>query len=56
MKTLNEVAQMFRVSRRTINRWVETRKLSVIRFSNGTVRVRDSAIEDLIKSRTIKAV
>jgi len=44
-----EVAKRLAVSRSTIYRWFEEGKIRGVKIAGGTVRILESAIEDLIK-------
>lgn len=48
--TLAEVAQLFKVSLRTVQRYTASGQLETVRLPSGTVRVRRSAVESLIKA------
>jgi len=54
--TLDEVAERLKVSRRTVNRWVEAQSLPVIRLSAhaGSVRVAESDLRKFINERRTK--
>lgn len=52
--TLNEVAEQCRVCRRTVNKWVSQRILSVIRAGN-VVRVRPNDLAKALEKLTEKA-
>jgi excisionase family DNA binding protein len=49
--TLEEVADRLKVSRRTVNRWIEEGELTAIKFApgRGHVRVADSDLKDFIE-------
>lgn len=47
--TLAEVAARMKVSRRTVDNWVASGRLSVVRIG-GVVRVEPSAVEALVAS------
>ena len=51
--TLNEVAQRLRVSRRTVNRWIETKNLPAIYFTDRTPRVPYEQFELWVESQKI---
>jgi len=53
--TLNEAAEKCRVSRRTINRWIARRKLSVVRLSDRCPRIRLTELERTFDKFTQKA-
>jgi excisionase family DNA binding protein len=53
--TLEEVAEKLKVSRRTVNRWIEDGKLIAVKFApgQGHVRVTESDLKEFIdKHRT----
>lgn len=54
--TLDQAAEQFGVSRRTINRWIARKKLAVVRMSHCTVRIRQTDIEKSITKRTEQAL
>ena len=49
--TLEEVADRLKVSRRTVNRWIEDGELIAIKFApgRGHVRVAESDLKDFLK-------
>jgi excisionase family DNA binding protein len=53
--TLEEVAKKLKVSRRTVNRWVENGKMKAVKFSPGPghIRITETDLKDFIdKHRT----
>jgi len=54
--TLDEVAERLKVSRRTVNRWVEAQTLPVIRLSanRGSVRVSGDDLHRFLNERRTK--
>jgi excisionase family DNA binding protein len=48
--TLDEAAAQLGISRRSVNRLVEDGALKVARFGHRTVRVRPSALDELLKT------
>lgn len=54
--TIDQVAERFGVTRRTVNRWIARRKLAVVRISRQTVRVRENAIEKMLERLTERSV
>lgn len=50
MLTIQEVADYFRVTRKTVYNWILAGKLQVIRIS-GTIRVERSEVERLERSK-----
>jgi excisionase family DNA binding protein len=51
--TLEEVAERLKVSRRTVNRWIEDGELTAIKFSpgRGHVRVAETDLKDFLERR-----
>ena len=51
--TLEEVAERLKVSRRTVNRWIEDGQLTAIKFApgRGHVRVAESDLKDFLRDR-----
>ena len=51
--TLEEVAKRLKVSRRTVNRWIEDGELTAIKFApgRGHVRVAESDLKDFLERR-----
>jgi excisionase family DNA binding protein len=49
--TLEEIADRLKVSRRTVNRWIEDGELTAIKFApgRGHVRVAESDLKDFIE-------
>ena len=48
--TIAEVAKQFRVSRRTIERWIQSRDIAVARFGVKIVRIPASEVERLLNA------
>ena len=48
-----EVAQYFRVSKRTISRWRGSQDLSYIRMPGGQVRIPEAAVADLVGRHSV---
>jgi excisionase family DNA binding protein len=48
--TLEEVAERLKVSRRTVNRWVEDGKLVAVKFApgQGRIRIAESDLKEFI--------
>lgn len=55
MLTLDQVADQFGVSRRTVERWVARKKIAVVRMSRKCVRVRPVEVDRVIERKTILA-
>jgi len=49
--TIREVAEILRVSRRTIERWVKQGKIKAVRIGPHTLRFTPSDVEDLITGK-----
>ena len=52
--TVREVAQLLRVNRRTVERWLQHRRLAGIRLPGGW-RVRRDVLEAFLQTRTTQA-
>ncbi len=48
--TINEVCQLLKVSKRTIQRWVKNHTLTPLRLSSRIIRFKQSEIERFLKS------
>jgi excisionase family DNA binding protein len=48
--TLEEVAERLKVSRRTVNRWVEDGKLTAVKFApgRGHIRIAESDLKEFV--------
>ena len=44
---IEEVAKEFRVSQRTVKRWIKAGKISVVRLSAGTIRIEEEEVAKL---------
>ena len=47
--TIDEVAQMHRVSRRTVERWIASGDLAALKLPGGLVRITQEAAEALLE-------
>jgi excisionase family DNA binding protein len=54
--TLNQAARACCVSRRTINRWIARRMLSVVRPTSRSPRIRTADLERTLEKFTQKAL
>jgi len=52
--TLEEVAKMLGLSRRTMYRWVRRGWISIVVLPNGQIRVPSSEIEKLVRAPTAR--
>lgn len=52
--TIEEVCQLLRVSRSTINRWMDDKYISFVKVGKH-VRFRENYIDEWIEKKTIKA-
>lgn len=43
--TVPEVAQLLRVSQRTVRRWIQSAEIPVVRVSNGVIRFQRDSIQ-----------
>ncbi len=48
----SEVAQFFRVDRRTVGRWADAGKITAVRTPGGHLRFRESEVRQLLKYNT----
>jgi len=53
--TAAEVAKLFRVGSKTINRWATEGKLTIIKTAGRHYRYKESEVKLLLESNTIKA-
>ncbi|HEY3545051.1 MAG TPA: helix-turn-helix domain-containing protein [Propionicimonas sp.] len=56
MLTKNEAAQILGISRRTLERWVESGRLAVVKLSPGSVRVSPDEIARLTQAPVTEEV
>lgn len=47
--TVKEVAALFKISTRTVYRWIEQKKLSVVRLPSGRLRFRAKEVLKLLE-------
>ena len=47
--TIDDVCQLLKVSKRTVQRWIKEHRLRPLRFSNRIIRFKRSDIERFIK-------
>jgi len=49
--TLEEIAERLKVSRRTVNRWIEDGKLTAVKFApgQGHIRVAESDLKEFVE-------
>ena len=53
--TVNEVAEYFRVSPRTVRDWIATRRISFMKIG-GSIRVSQSVIDTMLRDSAVDAL